>query len=108
MKFCLAVIIVFFTLTSCSNEVRAKSDDDICSETSVKIIELVKVSKYCKQDSDCEFMPIACSMGCPVVNKERVQEIKNILNQRNHCMCTMEACLPPAKIGCVQGTCKAL
>jgi len=80
---------------------------DICFDTSQEVRKLTTEPNACKADSDCVGMQIACSMGCPVVNKETEVKVKELLAQRGKCMCTMEFCAAPEKHSCVDGFCKA-
>lgn len=82
--------------------------EDLCFSTSKQVKEIIKQQQSCIQNSDCVGMKIACSMGCPIVNKENEAKISETLSKRHMCMCTMEYCEPPKEFGCIEGVCKAI
>ena len=79
-----------------------------CSTDKSKINQLIKDSKSCQIDSDCEIAFFFCPFGCGVsLNKQKVEEISNLVGQyMQSCPKCMYRC-PSGKIlpKCNEGRC---
>lgn len=95
------------TIVPAQTEVAANEGSGLsCAESAAAIVKITAQPATCASDADCVFMPIACGMGCPIVNRIQQSQINQIIDKRTNCMCTMEACMPVEDYACIDGTCQ--
>lgn len=89
------------------SEIPAPVERLTCEEVTDNVRSIIAHPSPCNTDSDCVYLPIACSMGCPAVNRTDEARISAELGKRPaNCICTMEACID-AKAYCESGVCKS-